>query len=721
MLCYNIARLLVEQTLSHAVKKHFLYSFIVISSGAMAQAQAAEDEVNNDIERIEVKRQWQPYRGNVPLIETPQALDRINADTLQSEGITRFMEALDFSPSIVRQNNSGGLFDSFAIRGFSGDENNPTGYLVNGFNSRGYNGNRNTANIETIEVMKGPGSALYGQGEPGGTINIITKKPEFDEKGYVQGTFGNFNKKQIEFDHTKGLTDDVAYRINGFYEDSETYRDHVDVESFHLSPSLLWNISATTSMSYEMEILDQRKPLERGVYVLNNDFDSVDTSAFYGDIRDGAHQVKALGHQLMLNHQLSQQWHVLTGLAYRDSSFKGQSSDTELSDGRQLIYTNPNLLSRQRRERDYQASDFSARLELSGATELAGVNNNLLIGLDYYNFQLDTDYRVWRTAWGSGDPTYAIDPNNPDYTLARPATSPTTLTSEKQNGLGLYAQDLIELTDKAKLMLGVRIDKFEQSILNKVDNERQQQDQTEVSSRFGFVYELAPNFNTYASYAEGFRPNPGLDSDRNPFEPEKTKSFELGLKWQDIAERFSGSLALFDASKTNMLTAEPDTGLSATLGEVESQGVEFQLTTLLTNDTSLEFAYAYTDAKTAKDLIDNDWGVPIPKGSRLINIAKHVGHVSLRHYTDIMGKDAYFGTTVNYVGDRLGETTDPDYILPAYTLVNLSASMDVTQRFSVMLDVNNLFNEKYFVSSYHKLWTMPGEPINFSASVKYQF
>ncbi|KPZ73466.1 MULTISPECIES: TonB-dependent siderophore receptor [Shewanella] len=704
------------------MKKHFLYSILIISNGAIAQDNITPTSENqDDIERIEVNRLWQPYRGNVPLIETPQAVDRINAETLQNEGITRFMDALDYSPSVVRQNNSGGMFDSFAIRGFSGDENNPTGYLVNGFNSRGYNGNRNTANIETIEVMKGPGSALYGQGEPGGTVNIITKKPQFVEQGYIQGTLGNYNTKQVEFDHTKGISDDVAYRINGFYEDSETFRDHVDVESLNLSPSLLWNISDATSLSYEMEILDQSKPLDRGVYVLDNDFDSVDTSAFYGDTRDGAHEVKALGHQLLLNHQFNNQWHLLTGLAYRDSSFKGQSSDTELSDGRQLIYTNPDLLSRQRRERDYQAQDFSARFEVSGDVTLGGVKNNLLIGLDYYNFQLDTDYRVWRTAWGSGDTTYAIDPNNPDYTMDQPETSPTTLTSEEQKGLGFYAQDLIELTDRAKLLLGFRVDKFNQHILNKIDNESQEQDQTEVSSRFGFVYELDNNINLYTSYAEGFRPNPGLDSDRNPFEPEQTKSFEVGLKWQDVADRFSGSLALYDASKTNMLTAEPDTGLSATLGEVESQGVEFQLTTALTADTSIELAYAYTDARTAKDLIDNDWGVPIPKGSRLINVAEHVGHVALRHYTDIMGKEAYFGATVNYVGDRLGETTDPDYILPAYTLVNLSAAVDLTSRFSLMIDVNNLFNEQYFESSYHKLWTMPGEPINFTASVKYQF
>ncbi|GLP96988.1 TonB-dependent siderophore receptor [Paraferrimonas sedimenticola] len=704
------------------MKKHLLCSLLVLSNGAFAQDSAEPTAPSNaDIERIEVRKNWQPYRGNVPLIDTPQAVDTISADLLENEGITRFMEALDFSPAVVRQNNSGGMFDSYAVRGFSGDENNPTGYLVNGFNSRGYNGNRNTANIESIEVMKGPGSALYGQGEPGGTINIITKKPQFIEQGYIQGTLGSFDKKQLEFDYTNAVNKDSAFRINGSYEDSNTHRDHVFIKSFHLSPSFLWNISEATSLSYEMEVLDQRKPLDRGVYVLNNDFDSVKTNAFYGDIRDGAHQVKALGHQLQLNHQLNSQWHVLTGLAYRDSSFVGQSSDAELSDGRQLIYTDPTKLSRQRRERDYQASDFSARAELSGDFDIASIKNNLLLGVDYYNFKLDTDYRVWRTAWGSGDPTYSIDPNNPDYTQPRPETSPKTLTSEKQNGLGLYAQDILELTEKSKLLVGFRLDHFKQEILNKLNNETQVQKQTEVTPRVGYVYDVHDKVNLYTSYSKGFRPNPGLDSDRKAFEPEKTTSFEVGAKWQNIAQRFSGSVALYDAEKTNMLTAEPDTGLSATLGKVTSQGLEFQLNTEVSENTDVELAYAYTDAKTANDVINSDWGVPIPKGSRLINVAKHSGHLSLRHYRDIMGKEVYLGATVKYMGDRLGETTDPNYILPAYTLVNLSAAIDLSERMVAKLHVNNLLNEKYFASSYHKLWTMPGEPINFHATVKYQF
>lgn len=706
------------------MKKQFLLSLLAISTSAAAQQNLSQDDESNaDIEHVEVKKHYQPYRGNVPLIDTPQAIDRISAETLNNEGITRFLDALDFSPTIVRQNASGGLFDSFAVRGFSGDENNPTGYLINGFNTRGYSGNRSTVNIQSIEVMKGPGSALYGQGEPGGTINVITKKPQFEEQGYVQATVGNYSKKQVEFDYTSALNSDMAYRLNGSYEDSDTYRDHVFFKNLNINPSFIWNLSEATSLSYQMEILDQEKPLDRGVFVLNNDFDAVDPESFYGDIRDGAHEVKAFGHQLVVNHELNDDWHLLSGAAFRDSSMKGQSSDTELSDGRQLLLTDPHILSRQRRTRDYEAQDLSLRLELSGEFDTAGMVNNVLFGLDYYNYDIDTDYRRWRTAWGAGDTTYSIDPNNPDYTVFRPEVSPTTLTAETQKGMGFYAQDLIELTDKAKLLFGFRVDKFEQEITNFLAENPvpQKQDQTAFTPRVGFTYEISDNINLYTSYAEGFRPNPGLDSDRNAFDPEETASFEVGAKWQNVADMFSGSLAIFDAEKTNMLTAEPNTGFSGTLGEVESQGVEFQLTTDLTANTRIDFSYAYTDAKTANDMNNLDWGLPIPKGSRLINVAKNSGYVSLNHYTNVMEKDAFFGVTVRYVGDRLGQTTDPDYLLPSYTLVNLSGSVDLTDQLAVKFDVNNLFDKEYFENSYHALWTIPGSPINYNVSVKYQF
>ena len=145
---------------------------IALPSVAIAQAPAAE---SSDIVVTGLKRQ---YFGDTPVKEIPQAVQFLEGELLDDLNITRLDTALELASGVSKQNNFGGLWDSFAIRGFAGDENFPSGFLVNGFNGgRGYGGPRDASNVERIEVLKGPNSALFGRGEPGGTINIVSKKP----------------------------------------------------------------------------------------------------------------------------------------------------------------------------------------------------------------------------------------------------------------------------------------------------------------------------------------------------------------------------------------------------------------------------------------------------------------------------------------------------------------------------------------------------------------
>ena len=179
----------------------FMVSVLTASVSMALTASVNAQEKNasaDDVEKIEVVTQRQPYRGDVPLKSLPQNVDIVSGELLEDTGINDLQNALDFTSGIARQNSFGGLWDSFAIRGFAGDENLPSGYIVNGFSAgRGYSGRRDTSNIQSIEVLKGPGSALYGRSEPGGTINIITKKPQFDEEGYIQATVGSYGLKVI--------------------------------------------------------------------------------------------------------------------------------------------------------------------------------------------------------------------------------------------------------------------------------------------------------------------------------------------------------------------------------------------------------------------------------------------------------------------------------------------------------------------------------------------
>ena len=694
-----------------------------VSIALANSASAIAQETPEEMEQIEVVKQRQPYRGDVPLKSLPQNIDVVSAELLKDVGVNDFQNALDFASGVARQNSFGGLWDSFAIRGFAGDENLPSGYVVNGFSAgRGFSGRRDTSNVQAIEVLKGPGSALYGRSEPGGTINIITKKPQFTEEGYIQATAGTYSLYRLEGDYTNAINDDLAFRVNGAYEDAGSFRNTVESNKLAFTPSLTYQITDDTSLTYELEVLDQEAPFDRGIVVVDYQFGTVPIDTFYGEPNDGPMSIEALGHQLTLQHGLNSDWSVMVGLSYRESSFEGYSSEVELSGGRQLLYTDGETVSRQRRYRDYDAEDLSGRIELSGTVETGDIVHHILIGADAYDYQLDQIQQRWRTAWGAGDTTYSVSLINPEYGQAQPETGALWDRREDQSTVGLYVQDQIDLTDSLKVLAGFRFDDYSRDFYNYLADSESSQSQTATSPRIGLVYEPSNLYTLYLSYSEGFRPNSGTDADGEAFDPEESKSYEAGVKFANSDESLTGTVAIFRAEKSNVLSADPvNSGYSAALGEAESQGIEVDLNDVIADDTTVTVAYAYVDAETSNDIVNFDWGVNIPAGSRLINIPEHKLNVTAMHFMDIAGKESKVGASVTYVGDRLGETIDPDYILPSYTTVRLFGSVNLSDNVVINADIDNLFDKEYYASSYSALWTMPGTPRTAKISVKYAF
>lgn len=699
--------------------KVLLATAVGVLSAQYASAVEAQDA---PIEEMLVVGQKQPYRGDVPLEALPQQVQVLESDFLVDLGVTNLQNALDYAGGVSRQNNFGGLWDSFAIRGFAGDENLPSGYLINGFSGgRGFSGTRDSTNIERIEILKGPGSALYGRGEPGGTINVITKKPQFDREGSLGLSAGRWNAYRAEADYTDGLTESVAFRINGAYEDSDSFRDTLTTEKVVFTPSLLATLGERASILYELEYLNQKTPFDRGIVAIDGDPEVLPVSRFLGEPGDGPTEIDALGHQVTFQYDLNDDWALLGGLGFRTSSFEGRASGAELSGGRQLLDDDGETLVRQPRARDYDAEDLSGRIELTGTFATGAVSHHLLIGGDAYEYELDSVQDRWRTTFGIVDTTYAINVFNPVYGQVSPPLGPQTDQLEEQSAWGVYMQDQIDLSEKWKLLLGVRYDDFSQDIHNRLSDTTSSQSQTQTSPRAGIVFEPTDNVSLYASYAEGFRPNSGADFSGTPFEPEESKSYEAGVKFFAADSRIKGTVAVFKMEKSNIVTADPvNQGFSAALGEAESEGLELDLTAQMTDTLSVMFTYAYVDAHTTNEVINADWGVEIPAGSPLINIPENSANLVVLKDLEVNGSPVSLGMSINYVDERLGETIDPDYYLPDYTLVNVFGSYDVTDKLRLSVNLNNITDEKYYVSSYHKWWTTPGAPFSYTVSLNYR-
>lgn len=683
-----------------------------LSAPTIAHADDNNAAAKSDMEVIEVSGLRQAYRGNIKAKDLPQAIAVVSSETLQLAGIDDLTTSLELVSSVTRQNDFGGLWDMFAIRGFAGDENLPSAYLINGFSAgRGFSGNRDMSNVELMEVLKGPSSALYGRGEPGGTVNIITKKPQFEESGYFKLSGGSFSTYRAEGDYTNAISDDIAFRINGAHEDGDSYRDTVSKKKTVLTPSFLFNLSDKTKLSYELEYLKQEADMDRGVvFVEEKPFSD---SLFYGEPADGPVEIDAFGHQLQLQHDFDNGWAFNAGLSYRTSSFEGSVTEPR------WYNADDNTVVRQRRYRDFDADDLSGRFEFSGSEELFGLQHNLLIGGDAYTYELDRLILRYR-----GN-ELNIDYDNPVYSDNLPDMGPNTDDVEKQDGYGIYVQDQIDLSDSFKAMFGVRFDHFKQDYNNRrFPDSSYDISKSYVNPRFGLVYELSEEARIYTSYSEGARPNSGTDGDNKGHDPEESKSWEIGVKWELAEQGFSGTAAIFTTEKKNILASGPN-GTTEAVGKAESNGFEFDMVYEMSTDTQVSMSYAYIDAYNAKDIVLWDY-YEIKDGDLLGNVPEHSGSLMLRQYAEFAGYEGSGGFIFQYVGEQVGSFLDQNiegeaYDLPSYSLLNLYANVKLTNNVELNLNVDNLLGEEYYTNSYFRAWTMPGAPRNYRMSIKYSF
>lgn len=689
---------------------------MLFSAPALAQAEQ-ETGLEQDRDEITVNGVRQSYRGKFALREIPQAIAVIEDKVLQEQNITRLTDALDLNASVARQNTLGGLWDSFAIRGFAGDENLPSGYLVNGFNGgRGFSGQRDVAGIERIEVLKGPAAALLGRGEPGGTINIVTKQAQLGRSfGSASLQYGSFDRVRAEGDANIALTSGITARLIGYAEDGDTFRDMVHQKRWGLLPSFGVALGAATRVTYDFEWTRVETPFDRGIVVLNGNFDTVPRSRFLGEPGDGDTVARATGHQLRLQHDFSDRWSLLVGASHRDTLLTGFSSDAETAASRQKLFVDGHSLSRQRRSRYYDAAQTAVRAEVSGSFETGSLRHRLLFGADHDRFVYDQVFTRVRPPAVSSNPSdqagYVLDLRNPVYGRF-PLPTPVVITARRdvQEASGAYVQDQISLTERLQIRLGGRYDHLLLRTDNDLTSVKSRRTRDRFSPQAGIVYRLSDPLSLYASYGEGYRANVGTDAAGVIFDPETTTSIEAGVKFAAFGGRLNGTVSVFEMNKRNVLatdTANP--GFSVAIGRARSRGVEVDLAGKLPGDLDLLLSYAYVDAEARSNVLDPNFSFQVRPGDRLINIPDHTANVQLARDFTLAGTKARFGGGVQYVGERSGETGTP-FTLPSHTLARLFGEVGITERLQLFGTVSNLFDAHWYANSYTQLWVQPGAP-----------
>ncbi|MEM9880325.1 MAG: TonB-dependent siderophore receptor [Pseudomonadota bacterium] len=663
----------------------------------------------------------QAYWGSFGLNETPAAVQDVDFGIMREGGALRLEDALDLAASIARQSDLGGLWDRFSVRGLGMNDALPSAMLVNGFSAgRGVFGQRDIVGIERVEVLKGPRAALLGRGGLSGTLNIVTTRPTFERAGEMRAIYGSFDTLRFELDYDTPIKGEkVAARVTGFFEDADSFRDTIETQSYALYPSIAWTINQDTTLSYELEWAEQNRPLDRGIAAVDGALEALPIEAFFGAPADGNIETSAFGHQLEIQHQLSTNWSLLAGLNYRETSLSGFSTEAELAPQRQTLFQDNQTLARQRRFRDFDTQQVVIRAELAGAFKALGVTHRLLAGVDYDWFALDALQNRFQPPLLSSLPSAAQSNAIGVFDLnasqgALPELQPFSDLKDTQQALGVYIQDQIALSDKLELRLGGRLEEVEQSVDDALFNASLERSDTRFSAQAGLVYFLNPVVSLYTNYAQGFEQPVGRSTDGDLLPITTSTSAEFGVK-ADLFGSITATIAGFWMQQHNTVATDPADGEALlNVGDARSLGVEVDINAALPKDIYLWLSYAFVDAQFTGERP----ALGIEDGSQLPNIPKHQISLQLSKSVEYGSVFATYGGGLVHVGSRNGALGN-DFTLPSYTTLRAFAQVEPLENLRLRLDVDNIFDKRFYTNALSTLWVEPGAPrrFRFTASI----
>ncbi|MEM1242403.1 MAG: TonB-dependent siderophore receptor, partial [Cyanobacteria bacterium P01_H01_bin.26] len=527
----------------------------VVPVGSVASPSAEEPlrlvVTGEENSRYVVPRASTATRTDTPLDEVPQSIQVIPQEVLEDQQVIRLNDALRNASGVV-SNSLDQRGQRFIIRGFSSSSILRDGFRqTNG--SSGNSGFQELANIEQIEVLKGPASILSGALEPGGAINLVTKKP-LAEPFYELGLrAGNRGLIEPSIDISGPLTEDgqLLYRLNALYRNEDYHRDFdVPVERFFIAPVLSWAISDRTDLTVELEYSDETRPADfNGTPVIGDRVADVPFDRITGEPDDDAsNEFLRLGYQF--EHRFSDSWKVRNSFRYIsfDSNFVSNAAfGTNEATGDIFRVWIQNA----------QPSDsYELQTNVVGEFATGSIEHTLLAGVDLYRREAENSRRfdfAPQPLFNVFDPVYGL--------VSRPDSfnePPPQITDFRTDNLGIYIQDQITLLDNLFLLAGLRYDTVTEDIDDLERNTSDSQSNDAFTPRIGLVYQPTENLSLYTSYSTSFVPNSATDRSGDLLEPEEGRQFEIGARADLLDGRLSANLALFNITKQNVATADPD-------------------------------------------------------------------------------------------------------------------------------------------------------------------
>jgi iron complex outermembrane receptor protein len=661
-------------------------------------------------------------KTDTPIMETPMSIQVVPKAVIQDQQAVQLGDAVKNVSGVFQGFTFGGFAEEFMIRGFN---TNYANYL-DGF--RWPASRLALANAERVEVVKGAASNLYGRIEPGGMINVVTKRPQATPYYSLEQRFGSYDLYQTLADATGAINDDgsLMYRVNFEYLDKNSFRDFAFTDRVFVAPSLTWKVSDRTQLDLDFIYSNEDTLEDHGVVASLTTRRPVDIpiSRFLGEPSTDKSKTEIYYTGLTLKHAFSDNWAVRAkfNMQQRDALDLQHPGTPGLNEA-------TGMLNRAFFGGDSVNDTYFGTVDVTGKFSTWGVKHEALAGLDHYNVTGDvSSYFFGPTIFGG--PIQPINIYNPVYgqsgiNLATRQKS-QFLTSES-DWTGVYFQDQITLFDKLHIMGGGRYDWASQVSGAAFGTDKSLADakasETGISNqrfspRVGLLYQPWNWLSLYGNYVESLgAANTARDASGQILQPETAKQYEAGFKTEFFDKRLISSVAFYQLTKQNMAVAMVGTPFSQAIGEARSRGVEIDVTGRVTDGLSLIGTYAYTDASILKGT---------NAGNRLWNVPRNAGSLWAKYDLQQEAvRGLSVGAGVYFQSQKEGDTAN-SFELPGYgrldALVKYQLPITKTKT-TLQFNVENLLDHRYYASTvgWSPAFVNPGAPRTFMGSVKVEF
>lgn len=638
-----------------------------------------------------------------PLRDLPQSVSVVSREVIKNQSMQSIADVVRYVPGVTAiqgENNR----DQVVIRGNSSSAD----FFVDGVRDdvQYY---RDLYNLDRVETLKGPNAMIFGRGGGGGVINRVTKQAGFASLGELTFQGGSFGNRRLAGDFDRPFNDRIAFRFNGMYENSSSFREHVDLERFGINPKFTIVAGKQTQIRLSYEYFRDKRTADRGIPSYQGRPSDAGISTFFGNPDLSFVHARVNLASAIVDHQIGKlniRNHTLFG--DYDRSYQNFVPGSVNADETRVNLSAYNNATRRR--------NIFNQTDLTYASKTGSVRHTLLAGTEFGR-QVSHNFR--NTGFF----------NDALTTISVLFTAPTinTPVTFRQNGTdadnrvqatvaATYAQDQIELSRKVRLLAGIRFDHFNLRFHNNRNGENFNRTDNLLSPRAGIVFKPVEPLSLYGSYSVSYLPSAGdqfsaLNASTQTLEPEKFTNYEFGAKW-DVRQSLSLTTAVYRLDRTNTRATDPNdpTKIVQTGGQ-RTSGFETGLNGSVTRSWNVLGGYAYQNARVTSATI------AAPAGARIAQVPRHT--FSLWNNYRFDGKWAAGLGLIHR--SNMHAAIDGRVILPGYTRADAAVFYNINDKLALQTNMENLLNKKYFINADGNDNISPGSPraVRFSLTWKF--